>query len=80
MSLFPSRRRFLSSNLGLGAAALVDLLGPTEAAAQLPRITPTAKRVIYLFMHGGPSQMDLFDHKPSLQSQRGKESLIQAPD
>ena len=73
MSLFPSRRRFLSSNLGLGAAALVDLLGPTEAAAQLPRITPTAKRVIYLFMHGGPSQMDLFDHKPSLQSQRGKE-------
>lgn len=73
MSPFPSRRRFLSSNLGLGAAALVDLLEPTEAAAQLPRIAPTAKRVIYLFMHGGPSQMDLFDHKPGLQSQRGRE-------
>ena len=34
---------------------------------------PRAKRVIYLFMHGGPSQLDLFDHKPALAARRGEE-------
>src|SRR6266545_1820853 len=37
----------------------------------LPHFAPKAKRVIYLFQHGAPSQLDLFDYKPSLEKQRG---------
>lgn len=64
-----TRRRFLSrgSNV-LGAAALSSLLGPGVAKAgmgsALTTHAPKAKRVIYLHMVGGPSQMDLFDYKP----------------
>ncbi|MDZ4288104.1 MAG: DUF1501 domain-containing protein [Prosthecobacter sp.] len=60
------------SGVGIGGAALTALLGnsPVHAAA---RFAPKAKRVIYLFMHGGPSQMDLFDHKPNLQALHGQE-------
>ena len=68
-----SRRGFLASGLGLGAAALAGLMSPGNLRAALPRIAPKAKRVIYLFMHGGPSQMDLFDHKPGLAKLRGRE-------
>ena len=68
-----SRRGFLASGLGLGAAAMADLMSPQRLTAALPRIAPKAKRVIYLFMHGGPSQMDLFDHKPQLAKLRGRE-------
>lgn len=39
----------------------------------LPHFAPTAKRVIYLFMYGGPSQIDLFDHKPMLTRLHGTE-------
>jgi hypothetical protein len=39
----------------------------------LPHFTPKAKRVIYLFQSGAPSQMDLFDYKPAIQSKRGME-------
>ena len=39
----------------------------------LPHHLPRAKRVIYLFMHGGPSQIDLFDHKPKLKEWHGEE-------
>jgi hypothetical protein len=38
-----------------------------------PHFAPKAKRVIYLFMHGGPSQLDLFDHKPDLRRRHGEE-------
>src|SRR5688500_7187194 len=38
-----------------------------------PHIAPKAKRVIYLFMSGGPSQMDLFDHKPLLNEMNGQD-------
>jgi len=54
------RREFL----GLGAAALTSLLNGAEPA--LPHFAPRAKRVIYLFQYGGPSQIDLFDPKPGL--------------
>ncbi|MEM9587207.1 MAG: DUF1501 domain-containing protein, partial [Planctomycetota bacterium] len=38
-----------------------------------PRIQPRAKRVIFLFMHGGPSHVDTFDYKPKLQKSDGKD-------
>ena len=69
-----SRRAFLSrTGLGLGAAALSQLLGgEASAAAGAPGVTKAphfparAKRVIYLFQSGGPSHLDLFDDKPEL--------------
>lgn len=68
-----SRRDFLSrTGLGLGAAALAELLGPGKAAAatpglpDLPHFAPKAKRVIYLFQSGGPPHLELFDPKPTL--------------
>ena len=71
-----TRRHFFGrSALGLGTAALASLL-PREACADaqpqtgglpgLPHFAPKAKRAIYLFMNGGPSQMDLFDYKPKM--------------
>ncbi len=67
------RRRFLGhSASGVGAAALASLLNP-QLLADSPETEPRAKRVIYLFMHGGPSQMDLFDEKPQLSKLHGTE-------
>lgn len=60
-----TRRHLLQfSSMLLGRAAFASLEG-------LPHFTPKAKRVIYLFMHGGPSQLDLFDYKPNLTKVRG---------
>ena len=68
-----TRRYFFGKGCaGLGVAALSGLLGEDLPAAVdqglpgLPHFTPTAKRVIYLFQSGAPSQMDLFDYKPRL--------------
>src|SRR5215831_6993372 len=71
-----SRRHFFKRGaLGLGTAALATLLSQDRAAAQaarsgglpgLPHFAPKAKRAIYLFMNGGPSQMDLWDYKPRM--------------
>jgi hypothetical protein len=66
-----TRRTFLGhAGLGLGAVALASLLGERGAAQQglpgLPHHPPRARRIIYLFQSGAPSQMDLFDHKPQL--------------
>ncbi|MBA4188019.1 MAG: sulfatase [Planctomycetaceae bacterium] len=61
------RRQFLTrSAVGLGA--LASLLGEGQAgeSAPMPRVRPRAKRVIYLFQSGAPSQLDLFDYKPGL--------------
>lgn len=72
---FSSRRRFLRrSAMGLGSTALASLLpGATHAAAPLlPHFSPKAKRVIFLFMAGAPSQLDLFDYKPELVNQFNK--------
>jgi hypothetical protein len=67
-----TRREFFGHNV-TGLAALASLLGlpneansATQALAGLPHFKPTAKRVIYLFQSGGPSQMELFDYKPEL--------------
>ncbi|WP_417382551.1 DUF1501 domain-containing protein [Gimesia sp.] len=73
-----SRREMLRrSSAGFGSLALAALLGNESQAArnkprQTPHFTPKAKRVIFLFMHGGPSHMDTFDYKPQLQKDSGK--------
>src|SRR5262245_5879086 len=57
-----TRRAFLgSAAYGIGAAALSSL-----AAQEVPRFAPRAKRVIFLFQFGGPSQFETFDYKPGL--------------
>jgi hypothetical protein len=62
-----ARRWFLRDcGVGLGAAALAHLLGETAMAAPKPHIAPKVKRVIYLFMAGAPSHLELFDNKPML--------------
>jgi hypothetical protein len=76
--LLMTRRHFFGrTSVGLGAAALSTLLaGKAEAADALPGLPhfpPTAKRVMYLFQHGAPSQLDLFDYKPGLLERRGTE-------
>src|SRR5262245_18295371 len=56
-------------------ASASELSKPTNAnplAARLPHFAPRAKRVIFLFMHGGPSQVDTFDYKPLLARDHGK--------
>ncbi|MGB2165254.1 MAG: DUF1501 domain-containing protein, partial [Flavobacteriaceae bacterium] len=82
-----SRRDFLTkTSLGLGALSLGSLISPVNAYGQsdflnlldsekmkLPHFVPKAKRVIYLFQSGAPSQLDLFDYKPKLNEMFGKE-------
>lgn len=61
-----NRRQFLArSGMGLGATALASSL-PGLLAKSKPAINAKAKRVIFLFMAGGPSQLDLFDYKPNM--------------
>ena len=68
-----TRRQLLGrASAGIGTAALASLLGEGQGFAA-PHFAPKAKRVIYLFMHGGPSQLDLFDHKPGLKKLHGQE-------
>ena len=68
------RRRFLSqTTLGAGSLALSSLLQGPAAGEVSRHHAAQAKRIIYLFMHGGPSQLDLFDHKPRLQAHHGQE-------
>lgn len=79
-----NRRKFLSRlSLGLGSAALGSLLIPdlfsggssAEDAIMdaLPHFAPKAKRVIYLFQNGAPSQLESFDYKPLLNKNIGQE-------
>ncbi len=78
-----------ATSLGIGGVALGALLDPltalgctpqaSTAGAQgspllsAPHLAPRAKRVIYLFQSGGPSQLDLFDYKPMLRQMNGQE-------
>jgi hypothetical protein len=83
-----NRRTFLArSGVGLGSMALGALLQREATAAparretasqasQAPHFPAKARRVIYLFQSGAPSQMDLFDYKPALKDRRG----IELPD
>src|SRR5207248_7096355 len=65
------RQLFSKGSAGIGVAALASLLRAEPNG--LPHFAPKAKRVIYLHQAGGPSQMDLFDHKPALQKLKGTE-------
>ncbi|MEK0448068.1 MAG: hypothetical protein RL088_336 [Verrucomicrobiota bacterium] len=75
-----SRRDFLSRlGSGIGCIGLASLLGQNPAhaeasplGAKAPHFAPKAKRVIQLFMPGGPSQVDTFDYKPSLAKHAGE--------
>ena len=63
-----SRRSFLlNSGMGIGASAFASLIASKGAAAKEPSLSKArAKRVIFLFMAGAPSQVDLFDYKPEM--------------
>src|SRR5690606_35588024 len=74
-------RRYLlnRTSAGLGAMAVGSLvnrqlLAGTPGALGGTHFPPKAKRIIYLFMSGGPSHLDLFDHKPKLTELNGQES------
>ena len=69
-----SRREFLMRSCGgLGALAFSSMLqGADPLAAKQPDHTPTAKSVIWLFMEGGPSHIDIFDPKPELERLAGQ--------
>jgi hypothetical protein len=78
-----NRRRFLSKlSLGLGSVALGSLLVPDlfkgaandddEFTPGIPSFAPKAKRVIYLFQNGAPSQLESFDYKPKLREMTGQ--------
>ena len=78
-----SRRKFLqTAACGFGSIALNALLTEHALAAanpfapRAPHFAARAKRVIFLFMAGGPSQHDLFDYKPQLKAEEGKKPNI----
>ena len=74
-----SRREILAKfGMGLGAMALASLDETASAQSQAPQLDSLhhfgkAKRVIYMFQSGGPSQLELFDYKPVLQERHGTE-------
>ncbi|HEY0739910.1 MAG TPA: DUF1501 domain-containing protein [Chryseosolibacter sp.] len=78
-----NRRHFLGKlSVGLGSAALGSLLIPglfngkedeSLALAGIPDFAPKAKRIIYLFQNGAPSQLESFDYKPMLNKMHGQE-------
>jgi hypothetical protein len=68
------RRQWLqSAGCGFGYLAFADLAARNSLGATQTDFAPRAKRVIFLFMHGGPSQVDLFDYKPRLQRDDGEQ-------
>src|SRR5262245_5078397 len=80
-----TRRHFFSRcAMGIGSIAFASLLGDRRAlgasaagltnpmAPRQPHFRPCAKNIIYLFMAGGPSQLELFDYKPTLVDLNGQ--------
>src|SRR5215467_283058 len=73
-----TRRKFFRECAGgIGTMALANLMaangyGANPLAPKPPMFAPKAKNVIFLFMEGGPSQLDLFDPKPELEKWNGK--------
>jgi len=85
----PSRRDILQQTaLGLPLLGLAQLLSEeargdsgsqSPLAERMPHFAPHAKRVIFLFMSGGPSHVDLFDHKPELERLHGQPLPFEKP-
>ena len=71
------RELFRTGAAGVGSLALNSMLAPEAFADQVkrggPHFAPRAKRIIFLFMNGAPSQHDLFDFKPLIDKYHGKE-------
>ncbi|MEK7685980.1 MAG: DUF1501 domain-containing protein [Verrucomicrobiota bacterium] len=86
LKLVTRRKFFQQCGTGMGALALASLLnehlfatdGPkgsdSSGALKSPHFAPKAKNIIYLFMSGGPSQLDLFDYKPVLVERSGQKT------
>ncbi len=81
-----SRREFLRrSGCGFGSVALAALCAEQAAgsddplAPRPPHFLPRAKRVIFMWMQGGPSQIDMFDYKPRLEKQNGEPIPYEIP-
>jgi hypothetical protein len=76
-SLLSRRQMLTRMATGFGMVGLAGLLGPRAAlaasATAAPHFRPRAKRVIFLFMNGGPSHVDTFDPKPALQKLEGQQ-------
>jgi hypothetical protein len=82
LRLITRRKFFQHCGTGMGALALASLLNENLFAAvddssgsnavKGPHFAPRAKNIIYLFMSGAPSQLDLFDYKPELAKLEGK--------
>ena len=88
LGLFTRREMLARAGTGFGLLGLGSLLAAEEAASRpapngplessnplapkAPHFMPRAKRVIFLFMNGGPSHVDTFDHKPKLKEQEGQ--------
>src|SRR5437879_703388 len=79
-TMFTRRDMLRSAGAGFGYLALAGLAANAAAApAQGPKpfqLPARAKRAIFLFMHGGPSQVDTFDYKPRLQQDDGKDATF----
>jgi hypothetical protein len=81
-SIFTRRDILKTASCGFGFLALADLLtrasaasdpGSNLLASKAPHFTPKAKRVIFMFMQGAPSHVDMFDYKPQLAVDDGKD-------
>jgi len=75
--LFTRRRMLQSGACGFGMVALAGMTAPAAAddnplAAKPPHYAPRAKRIIFLFMQGGPGHIDTFDYKPALEQRDGE--------
>jgi hypothetical protein len=93
VATIPSRRSFLrATSCGFGALALNALLQQQAAAEgnragegsplveRAPHFRPRARRIIFLFMSGGPSPMDLYDYKPQLAERSGQPIPYRLPE
>jgi len=75
----PRRHLLKTAAVGFGHLAFSAMLGNEAAAASRAHFTPRAKRVIFLFMKGGPSHVDTFDPKPLLDRDHGKAPPFELP-
>ncbi|MDX1980103.1 MAG: DUF1501 domain-containing protein [Bryobacteraceae bacterium] len=75
-----NRREFLQrAGCGFGMVAMQSMLAAESQSLRVPHHTPRAKRVIFLFMQGGPSHMDMFEYKPDLEKRAGQPLSFKLP-
>jgi hypothetical protein len=81
--LMSRRAWFQRTGAGFGGLALASFLAPGsragESALAAPHFRPSAKRVIWLFMGGGPSHIDTFDPKPEVTKRSGEKIPVKLP-